>query len=357
MSRTDDVDVVSTGLREARAAGWDDYVSRHPEGTGYHQLAWLESIASAYGHRVWCLMAMSPGGNLSGVMPVCEFRVPLTGARWISLPYCDLGGPLASSETAASALRERALDLVKRYSGKGLCLRLPGGAVDPQSESNLAKVSMLCELPDSSEALFRSYKPKLRSQIRKAEKNGLRAEVTSGKEAVWLFYQVFADNMHRLGSPVHSLRWFQDLQQAFGDRLKVGLVYFEEKVIGAGIILVNGARASIPWASTLAEFNRLAPNMLLYWTLLAHVTDAGCRIFDFGRSTPGEGTYRFKKQWGAVPHELQWLDLSPDGEPMTQKVASGQESKLRAMVESAWQRLPLSVANLLGPQVRKYISL
>lgn len=357
MSRTDDVEVVSTGLREAHAAGWDDYVSRHPDGTGYHQLAWLESIASAYGHRVWCLVAMSPGGNLSGVMPLCEFRVPLMGAHWISLPYCDLGGPLASSETAALALRERALDLVKRYSGKGLSLRLPGAAVDPSTELAQAKVSMLCELPDSSEALFRSYKPKLRSQIRKAEKNGLRAEVTSGEDAIGLFYEVFADNMHRLGSPVHSLRWFQDLQQAFGDRLRVGLVYSDDNVIGAGIILINGARASIPWASTLAEFNRLAPNMLLYWTLLAHVTDSGCRVFDFGRSTPGEGTYRFKKQWGAEPHELHWLDLSPNGETVTQSPATGQGSRLRALVESAWQRLPLSVANLLGPPVRKYISL
>ncbi|GGY80099.1 FemAB family XrtA/PEP-CTERM system-associated protein [Marinobacter zhanjiangensis] len=357
MSVMDDVEVVATGHREARAAGWDDYVSRHPDGTGYHQLAWTESIASAYGHRVWCLLAMSPGGNLSGVMPVCEFRVPLMGAHWISLPYCDLGGPLASSEKAASALRARALELVQRHSGKGLHLRLPGRAVDPLTESTLAKVSMLCKLPESSDALFSRYKPKLRSQIRKAEKNGLSAEVTSGPEAIGCFYRVFADNMHRLGSPVHSLRWFQELQAAFGDRLKVGLVWFDDKVIGAGIILINGARASIPWASTLADYNRLAPNMLLYWTLLAHVTDAGCRVFDFGRSTPGEGTYRFKKQWGAEPHELNWLDFGPGGEPVIEAASSTQGSRVRTMVESAWQRLPLSVANLLGPVVRKYISL
>jgi FemAB-related protein (PEP-CTERM system-associated) len=247
---------------------------------------------------------------------------------------------------------------VQRHSGKGLHLRLPGPAVDPLAESALGKkVSMLCELPESSDALFQSYKPKLRSQIRKAEKNGLSASVTSGPEAIGYFYRVFADNMHRLGSPVHSLRWFQDLQASFGDRLKVGLVYSEEKVIGAGIILINGVRASIPWASTLADYNRLAPNMLLYWTLLAHVTDAGCRVFDFGRSTPGEGTYRFKEQWGAVPYELRWQDLTPEGEPAVETAPSGQGSKVRALVESAWQRLPLSMANLLGPSVRKYISL
>lgn len=357
MSRTDDIEVVPAGLREARAAGWDDYVSRHANGTGYHQLAWLESIHSAYGHRPWCLMAHSPGGNLSGVMPLCEFRVPLLGARWVSLPYCDLGGPLASSDQAANALTEKTFELVRQRSGKGLDLRLAGPPVDPVEGPALAKVSMLCELPETSEALFKSYKPKLRSQIRKAEKNGLRAEVTTGPEAVRLFYRVFSDNMHRLGSPVHSLRWFQELQSSFGEGFKVGLVYLGDKVVGAGIVLLNGVRASIPWASTLADYNRLAPNMLLYWTLLADVTDAGCRVFDFGRSTPGEGTYRFKKQWGAEPHELCWQAFTPEGDPVTEAAPAGQGSRFRSLVESAWQRLPLPVANLVGPPVRKYISL
>ncbi len=356
MSGTEDVAVVSTGLKEARAAGWDDYVSRHPEGTGYHHLAWLESIAQAYGHRPWCLVALSPGGDLAGVLPVCEFRIPFLGAHWVSLPFCDLGGPLASSQKAAVALRDKAVELARQRGGKGLHLRLPGSPVDEAAEQTLAKVSMLCPLPESSEALFSGYKPKLRSQIRKAEKNGLRAEVTTGADAIRAFYKVFAVNMHRLGSPVPSLRWFRTLQCTYGERMLVGLVWHEGTVVGGGIVLVNGARASIPWASTLAEYNRLAPNMLLYWTLLAHVTDSGCHVFDFGRSTPGEGTYRFKKQWGAEPHELNWLDLKPDGEPRT-AAGSGQAGGMRHLLEATWRRLPLPVANLVGPGVRKYVSL
>lgn len=357
MSEMDDIEIASTGLEEARAAGWDDYVARHPDGTGYHRLAWLESISAVYGHRAQCLVAMSPGGNLTGVMPICEFRIPLLGAQWVSLPYCDLGGALASSDKAASALRDKAFELVQRRSGKGLELRLPGPELDPGEEESFNKVSMLCSLPESSEALLKSYKPKLRSQIRKAEKNGLTAQVTSTPEAINCFYEVFSVNMHRLGSPVHSLRWFQALQSNYGNNLKVGLVFLDQTVVGAGIVLVNGVRASIPWASTVAEYNRLAPNMLLYWALLAHVTDEGCRIFDFGRSTPGEGTYRFKKQWGALPHELRWQTYSPDGELLPAATGVSHTGGLRAIVESAWQRLPLPVANTLGPPLRKYISL
>ncbi|SFR58861.1 FemAB-related protein, PEP-CTERM system-associated [Marinobacter daqiaonensis] len=358
MAGAGDVEAVVTGLREALAAGWDDYVSRHPEGTGYHRLAWLESVARAYGHRGWCVLAMTPNGNLVGVLPLCEFRIPFLGAHWVSLPFCDLGGPLASSHAASTALRAAAQGLVRERGGKGLRLRLPGPKLDEEGAAKAPKVSMLCPLPQSSDALFKSYKPKLRSQIRKAEKNGLIGEVTSSPEAIRAFYPVFAANMHRLGSPVHSLGWFLALQRAYGDQLLVGLVRLENQTVGAGIVLLNGQRACIPWASTLPEYNRLAPNMLLYWQLLEHVTDRGCRLFDFGRSTPDEGTYRFKKQWGAEPHELRWLDLDPDGEPReADSQASGHGGKLRAFAENTWQRLPLPLANTLGPAVRRYISL
>jgi lipid II:glycine glycyltransferase (peptidoglycan interpeptide bridge formation enzyme) len=218
---------------------------------------------------------------------------------------------------------------------------------------------MLCELPETSEALFKGYKPKLRSQIRKAEKNGLRSELRTDAEAINLFYDVFAQNMHRLGSPVHSLRWFQDLKAAYGDQMLISLVFKEDKPVGAGIVLVQGKQACIPWASTLEEFNRLAPNMLLYWTFLSHVCDVGCTIFDFGRSTPDEGTYRFKKQWGAKPYELIWTDYSNGGHSdiAHESAGSSKLSQLRPLIENIWCHLPLAFTNWLGPKLRRYITL
>lgn len=365
-------------LAEAKRAGWDTYVSQHPEGAGYHRLAWLEAVTLAYGHRGYFIMAVTPEGRVAGVMPVCELRKPLGRTEWVTQPFCDLGGPLGNTPDLVSKLQQAALDLVKQQGGKSLELRLAGGKLDDSlwqqgkgekpgkagaEDDNLqaempAKVSMLCPLAESSEALIKSYKPKLRSQIRKAEKNGLTSDVQSSPEAIHLFYPVFAANMHRLGSPVHSLNWFLALQRAFGEQLLVGLVYAGKNVVGGGIVLVNGQRASIPWASTLADYNHLAPNMLLYWSLLAKVTDDGCQIFDFGRSTPGEGTYRFKKQWGAEPHELRWLSLNVQGAEQPKPAApSAMATRLRGWVERVWQRMPLTMANRLGPLLRKYISL
>ncbi|AOY90153.1 exosortase [Marinobacter salinus] len=342
-------------------AGVDAYVRQHPGATPYHRSAWLKAVNEGYKHSGTILAAFDDTDDIVGVLPLCHLALPLGRPALISQPYCDLGGPLANNASVAQALIEEAKRLASDVKASSLSLRLAGPALDIELkhvDAGMQKVSMLCELPHCSETLFKSYKPKLRSQIRKAEKNGLSGEVRQDPEAVEAFYHVFAANMRRLGSPVHALRWFSALHSHYGADMVVGLVYCDGVVVGAGVVLLNGKRASIPWASTLAEYNHLAPNMLLYWTLLSYVCDRGITLFDFGRSTPGEGTYRFKKQWGAVPHELNWLDILNEGTKTSAKSRySVAAQKLRALVEVIWRRLPLPVANRFGPLIRKYISL
>jgi len=339
----------------------DTYVRRHPDATPYHRSAWLEAVYEGYGHPVSLLAAFDDRNEIVGILPLCHLSVPGGRPGLVSQAYCDLGGPLADSPDVEEALVREAVYLAKDLRAKSLSFRRSGARLDdeqPESLSGRHKVSMLCKLPESSEALFKSYKPKLRSQIRKAEKNGLTGSVRHDEEALDVFYKVFAANMHRLGSPVHAWSWFRALHAHYGADMIVGVVSFQDVPVGAGIVLLNGQRASIPWASTLSEYNHLAPNMLLYWTLLSYVADRGINVFDFGRSSPGEGTYRFKKQWGAVPHALKWSNLLESELEATGNAEPSQAAKtLRSWVESLWRSLPLSVANRLGPLIRKYISL
>lgn len=351
------IDVTVMTPDEAGHCGWDDYVSSHPRATPYHRIAWIRAIAEAYGHQVYGLTARDRDGRLAGVLPLCLVKPPLTRGTLTSLPFCDLGGPLADSDEIIKQLKRTGLELADAHGLSRMHLRLAGGEVEPVPGAG--KVSMLLDLPESGEALFRSYKPKLRSQIRKAEKNGLKAEITTSKEAVAGFYRVFAGNMHRLGSPVHSLRWFEALKTAYGEEMVIGLVRHGDDIIGAGIVLLNGQRASIPWASTDVAFNRLAPNMLLYWSLLEYAADRGYRVFDFGRSTPGEGTWRFKKQWGARSHALEWVSIScADSQSVPEdKRPDAPHGRGRAWAEWIWKRMPLWLANLLGPRLRRYVTL
>ncbi|MDO6442529.1 FemAB family XrtA/PEP-CTERM system-associated protein [Marinobacter sp. 2_MG-2023] len=368
-----DIQVRASRFNVFPAHEYDEYVAEHHQATPYHLRAWLQATESAYGHTSWLITAHHEG-NLCGVLPMVEVKPPIGGGSLVSLPFCDLGGVLADN----AGIRERLIDEAKVLADtnhiKILELREGGPALemgqgDPEKQGKLTvqalpahtKVRMLCDLPENSEALFKSYKPKLRSQIRKAEKNGLRAELREGADAIDLFYDVFSQNMRRLGSPVHSLEWFKDLKAAYGDSLLTGVVFQGDKPVGAGIVLLGGKQACIPWASTLEEFNRLAPNMLLYWTFLSHVCDLGYTCFDFGRSTLGEGTYRFKKQWGAQPYELIWTDyldgVKNTARAETSRVSTSNVSRLRPLIENIWRRLPLPMANWLGPKLRRYITL
>ena len=162
--------------------------------------------------------------------------------------------------------------------------------------------------------------------------------------------------MHRLGSPVHSLSWFEAVAKNYVDHYKITLVKQGDKVIGAGFVIFSEDKVSIPWASTLAEYNKLAPNMLVYWSLLKYSCECNFTQFDFGRSTYGEGTYKFKKQWGAEPHILNWYNLNEEV-VVDQNTNSGSNSAIRTMVEKVWRALPLSIVTWLGPMLRKHISL
>ncbi|MCP3893946.1 MAG: GNAT family N-acetyltransferase, partial [Bacteroides sp.] len=133
-----------------------------------------------------------------------------------------------------------------------------------------------------------------------------------------------------------------------------GLVFRNTLPVGAGIILRSGQNISIPWASTLKEYNRLNPNMLLYWNFLQFAADSGNTRFDFGRSTPDEGTYRFKAQWGALPQQLIWHNILLKKQRPPQNHS---EKSYRKSVEQIWKRIPLSLANFVGPIVRRYITL
>lgn len=343
---------------------YDTYVQGHPEGTPYHLSGWLLGVEEAYGHACQ-VFSVWRDSRLCGVLPLCMIRRPLLGTSVVSLPFCDLGGVLADDVTATVALYRAAGAHLKSIGAGTAEIRQLGMAMDRSEDSLVAesetaiKVSMRATLPENSDSLLKSFKAKLRSQIKKAEKNGLTATVSKDDSALSAFYPVFAANMHRLGSPVHSLDWFLRLKKAYGDNFLTGLVYLEDEPVGAGVVLIVGDRACIPWASTLAQYNRLAPNMLLYWSLLSHVCDHGVRSFDFGRSSLGEGTYRFKRQWGATPYALTWNRLTQAGELQTVPFvpASARAQKIRSLIEFAWQRLPLALANWLGPRIRKYITL
>ena len=341
---------------------WDAYVSNDPDAGPYHLYAWKKAVEEAYGHKACYLLAEDGSGSVVGVLPLICFRMPWGRKSFISLPYCDYGGPLGEP-SVQQALIAKCWNLAQKLGASKIELRCPSenqivGNHKP-SQVLSHKVRMLLPLPDSSEDLWKSFKSKLRSQIRRPQKEGMSVRM-GGVELFDDFYSVFTVNMRDLGSPVHAAAWFKVLLSAFNSHAKVGAVYLRTgEPVAGGILLTFGQKACIPWASSLWEYNRLAPNMLLYWTFLGWAADNGFKVFDFGRSTLGEGTYRFKEQWGTTPQPLSWYQFGGSkaacGEPM--EGIHKRNSTIRGQVEKIWRKLPLPLANFLGGRIRGYISL
>ena len=332
---------------------WDSYVQKHPDHSPYHMFAWPQAVNKAYKHPVKHFAAIIDN-NIVGVLPVVLFSIPLLGSSICSLPYCDIGGCLADTKEIKLSLETKAAELKSSIGAKSTEYRERG--IEPKDDSDLnnKKVSMLLSLPDDADTLMSGFKSKLRSQIRKAEKNGLEYELGLQPKLIDEFYQILSKNMLRLGSPVHSKKFYHSICQEYDQNCIISIVRKQEKAIGGGLILFSKDKVCIPWASTLVEYNNLSPNMLLYWSLLKYSTEHGCRKFDFGRSTYNEGTFKFKQQWGALPVPLNWRT---DNQTESKTSKNTKTGGVRRLVESTWRKMPLPLANFIGPQIRKYISL
>ncbi len=269
---------------------------------------------------------------------------PLAHNRLVSLPYLDLGGELASDPEAAAALRAATLELARRTAVSGVELR--GGA---EHGAATRRHRFLLPLPPNREELSRAVGPKVRNQIRKAERSGLDTRAAESAELPF-FYRVFARNMRDLGSPVHSIRFFFEILDRFAERacLYLTLDANRRPVAGALALRWEGT-LTVPWASSLRSARPSCPNHSLYWRILRDAQEAGLERFDFGRSSLGSGTYHFKKQWGGEIVPLVWTVLDRRGEPCPEDHLSPDRHRLLAAL---WRRLPLAVANRLGPPIR-----
>jgi FemAB-related protein (PEP-CTERM system-associated) len=330
----------------AEAADWDRFVAAHPQANGYHEWGWRNVVERTFGHECPYLIARRDE-SVAGVLPLVHIRSWLFGRSLTSLPFLNYGGVLADSEQSAKALLVAA-EAAARHRG---CRHVELRHIDrvfAELPCKQHKVTM--RLPLEAE-MWQRLDRKVRNQIRKAEKSGLTVDRGSA-ERLDEFYNVFARNMRDLGTPVYSRRLFLEVLQAFPDRARLVVVRLNGSAVAAALTYRTGTLIEVPWASSIRDFNSLCPNHLLYWHIMESAFAEGCEMLDFGRSTPHEGTYKFKEQWGATPVPLHWEYCLLSGEALPDQ--SPKNPKFRAVIET-WKRCPLWLANQLGPRIVRSI--
>jgi FemAB-related protein (PEP-CTERM system-associated) len=325
------------------SAEWDGFVANAPGATIAHLHAWSRITADVMRKEPRYLAAWDADGSIRGVLPLVRLRSLAFGERYVSVPYLNDGGPIGDPE-AVVALRAYALEHECGPSARlELRCRVPLEGNEPSGH----KVTVLLDLPPEPATLWDALPSKVRSQVRRPTKAGMTMRF--GVDQLSAFYDVWSHNMRDLGTPVLPRRFFDAVATAFPDHFIVGCVYREDEPVAAGAGFLFRDEFEITWASSLRAHSREAPNMLLYWEFMSRAIERGATVFNFGRCTPGESTHKFKLQWGGESVPLGW---EVHGASAT---GNGGPGHLARMASSAWRRLPLPVANLVGPVMARQL--
>jgi FemAB-related protein (PEP-CTERM system-associated) len=309
-------------------------------------LRWLNVLEESFGHRVYMLEAID-GDRVTGVLPLAFVHSFLFGRYLVSLPYLNSNGVLANDEATRQRLIDRAVQLADELRVRHLELRHEQAVEHPALTGRLmTKVHMRLQLPDFPGPLWEGFPAKVRNQVRKGEKSSLVVS-WGGAELLPDFYDVFSRNMRDLGTPVYGKSLFANILRHFPSEAELCIVRAGEIPVASALLLHGKGVTEVPSASSLREYNSTCANMLMYWNLIDRAVQRGQSVFDFGRSTIDGNTFRFKKQWGAVPEPAVWQYYSRGGQANDLRPDNPRYQRLIRL----WQRLPLRLTRWLGPMI------
>jgi len=326
------------------SARWNEFVFACPEATFFHRIEWQEIMRSVFRHRTHYLLA-ERDGRIVAVLPLVEVKSVLFGHAMTSLPFAVYGGVAGSDQEAVAAL-EAAADALAREAG-----------VQHLEYRNLEErhtewprqelyVTFRKEILPDEEANMAAIPRKQRAMVRKGIKNGLVCQVDPNVDR---FFALYSDNVLRHGTPALPKRFFEVLKSVFGQDCEVMTVSTSEGKPLSTVLTFYFRDEVLPYyAGDDLAARELAANDFKYWELMRRACARGYRIFDYGRSKVGTGPYSFKKNWGFEPKPLSYeyrlykRDSVPQNNPMN--------PKYRAFI-AMWRRLPLSVANAIGPHI------
>lgn len=344
-----DIDSISVSeIDDKLSTDWDNYVEQHPNAALYHRYDWRRVVERSFRHQNHYFAAIDANSNIVGILPTTRLTSRLFGDFAVALPYFNYGGVLADNTDITQKLLDYASGFYETLGAKHLEVRstIPDVCTWPVTTD---KVSMIRPLPQNTERLGLELGAKIRSQIKRAQRENVEIEI-GGIDLLKPFYHVFSINMRDLGTPVYSKSFFANILRQWPKLATIAVIKVNGRPVATAFLLSHGDMLEIPWASTLKEANPMSINMLLYWEVLSLAIRTGHSFFDFGRSTKEANTYRFKKQWGAKPIQHYWYYWLRDGEELPKLKPDNPKF---ALLIKIWRLMPVALTKLLGPFIVK----
>ena len=336
-------------LLSAGDPAWDRFVESRPEGTFFHLSAWKAVIEESFGHTCHYLVARQ-GGSVVGVLPLTHVRGRIFGNSLLSNGFSVYGGPVAQTPEALLALDQAALDLARDLKVERIEYRLRARLHPDWHSNDSTYVTFRKPIDRDPDKEMLAIPRKQRAMVRKGIKAGLVGETDADVQRL---YPLYAESVRNLGTPVVSRRYFECLRSVFADTSEIVTVVKDGQPLASVISFFFREEVLPYYGGGRHAAREHAANDFMYWEVMRRACCAGLRLFDFGRSKNGTGSYAFKKHWGfeAEPlhyeHRLLRLDEVPEINPLNPKYA---------LMVAAWKRLPLPLANRLGPVIARELA-
>ena len=331
-------------LEQKSEPAWDRYVEGLPDGTFFHHAGWRAVIEQAFGHRT-CYLVAQRDGSISGVLPLVHLRSRLFGNTLASVPFCAYGGPLASDSESSQALVEHARSLMRHVGAGAIEFRMRRPVIADWPTRADLYATFRKPISGDPDANLKAIPRKQRAVVRKGIQNGLQVAIDNDTARL---HRIYAESVHNLGTPVYSARYFRLLAERFRDRCEILTVLDGSRPIASVLSFFFRDEVLPYYGGGTAVARQRAANDFMYWEVMRRAASRGATLFDFGRSKYGTGSFDFKKFWGFTPEPLHYqYHLAPGGRIPDNNPLN---PKYRLLI-AAWKRLPLPVANLLGPAI------
>jgi len=329
---------------------WDEFVVSHHECTMYHLLGWKNVLEKEFGLTPRYLVALDEQSTVLGVLPMFIMRNIIGKKFLISNPFSNFAGVCANTEDTKKKLLDFATTLGQEEGVHYIEFRHLGERKFAEFPAKESFVNFMLDMQKGVDQIWSDLSSRNRGKVRKAEKAGLRTD--TGKKYLPAFYEIFTKNLRRLGTPVFAPSFFERLIREFPDQSDIFVLNLDGKTVSAMFMFKFRDTIAEPWVGSFVEYNKIYVNNLLYWKAICYASEKGYRYFDFGRSTDGTGTYRFKKQWGAEPVPLYYEYFLNRAKAIPKVDAV--DNKYQSII-NLWKRLPLAITNTIGPKVVKYL--
>ncbi len=331
-----------TPLSPGDEASWEAFVASHPEATPFHSLAWRDAIREGLGYDTPYLIARA-GNDVIGILPLVHVKTPLFGNTLVSTGFSVGGGVLAIDDIVAGALADEAIKLGEARHVDCVELRGDHALFDDWPTKAETYAGFRAPLAATSEDRLKAIPRKKRADVRK----GIKADFIVDTDApVDVFHDLYARNLHALGTPILPLRWYAALKAAFGDACEISTVGTDKGPVVALMTFWFKGCVYPYYVGALVEARKLHAFDHVYWDLMERAGEQGIETFDFGRSKVGTGSFDYKKYWGFEPMALAYqyhlirAKAMPDVNPNNPKYAR---------FVATWKKLPFGLTKCVGP--------